>query len=137
MVSSNFIPAGGPPQKPLNRELFAIMGEDRIRKMLSLHYQNLEQSKVRALFPEDMETAAQKSADFFIQIMGGPPYFSQKQGPPRMRARHMPFAITPQARDIWLDCFLRALDELPFPENERPEFEEFLRDFSLWMINTQ
>lgn len=89
------------------------------------------------LFPEDLEAASQKSADFFIQVMGGPPLYSQKHGPPRMRMRHMPFPISARARDIWLDCFTKALDELPFPADLRAEFEEFLNSFSAWMINTR
>ena len=52
-----------------------------------------------------------------------------------MRARHLPFEITVDARDIWLDCFREALDELPFPAEHRAEFEEFLDGFSMWMVN--
>jgi len=134
-VSDVFTPPGGPPQKPLNRELFGILGEEKIREMLRIHYSHLEESSVRDLFPQDMEEASQKAADFFIQVMGGPPYYAQKYGPPRMRARHMPFPISPEARNIWLACFRKALDELPFPEENRAEFDEFLDSFSNWMIN--
>lgn len=137
IVSEPFVPPGGPPQKPLNRDLFERLGEETIRRLLRLHYARLEQSAVRGLFPEDMEAASQKAADFFIQVMGGPPHYAQKYGPPRMRMRHMPFTITKRARDIWLECFRAALDELPFPTELRPEFEEFLDSFSLWMVNTQ
>lgn len=113
------------------------MGEETIRRMLQLHYERLAGSPVRNLFPEDMEEAAQKAADFFIQVMGGPPLYAQKHGPPRMRMRHMPFAITPEARRIWLECFRGALDDLPFPPEHRSDFEEFLDSFSDWMVNTQ
>ena len=34
-----------------------------------------------------------------------------RKGHPRMRARHMPFAIGPAARDQWLMCMDRALEE--------------------------
>ena len=136
-MNEPFVPTGGPPQKPLNRELYALMGEPLIRQMLRLHYARLEQSAVRNLFPEDMEAASQKAADFFVQVMGGPPLYAQKHGPPRMRMRHMPFAITPKARAIWLECFLGALDDLPFPPEHRAEFEEFLDSFSDWMVNSQ
>lgn len=136
-MNEPFVPPGGPPQKPLNRELFALLGEDAIRKMLRLHYTRLEASAVRNLFPEDMVAASDKAADFFVQVMGGPPLYAQKHGPPRMRMRHMPFAITPKAREIWLLCFRGALDDLPFPGEHRAEFEEFLDSFSDWMVNTQ
>ncbi len=138
VVKDIYVPPGGPPQKPLNRELYNILGEDLIRRMLDVHYRNLDKSEAAPLFAGiDMKVSAQKSADFFIQIMGGPYLYSQKNGPPRMRARHVPFAITPKARDVWLDCFRRALDEVEFPAEHRPEFEEFLDSFSAWMVNTR
>ena len=72
-----YTPPGGPPQKPINRELFKILGEERIRRMLSLFYANLSDTAIRHYFPKDpegLEAAAQRSADFFIQIMGGPAF---------------------------------------------------------------
>lgn len=132
-----FVPPGGPPQKPLDRDILPAVGEEKIRELLQLHYRNLEASEVRGMFPEDMVQSADKSADFFIQAMGGPPHYSRKFGPPRMRARHIPFTITPRAREIWLDCFRRAMDDLPFPPEVRPQFEEFLESFSAWMVNAR
>ncbi len=131
-----YTPPGGPPQgQPLNREILPALGESEVRRLLQLHYKNLEASPIRGIFSEDMVAAADKSADFFIQLMGGPPYFSQKYGPPRMRARHIPFPISEKSRQIWLDCFRRAMDDLPFSPEHRPEFEAFLESFSAWMVN--
>lgn len=135
-----FVPPGGPPQTPVNRELYGILGEERIRRLLSLHYQYLGESSLDYMFPsapEEREHAAQRSADFFIQIMGGPPTYSEKHGPPRMRMRHLPFEIHTGARNLWLDCFRDALDELSFPAEHREEFEAFLEEFSMWMVNTK
>jgi hemoglobin len=57
-----------------------------------------------------------------------------------MRARHLPFPITPRARAEWLACFERVLAHAParygFPAQHLPGFRAFLRDFSLWMVNT-
>ncbi|MCR9142823.1 MAG: bacitracin resistance protein BacA [bacterium] len=133
-----FVPPGGPPQKPVNRELFSILGEEEIRRLLLLHYQALAASGIAEMFPSSADAlaaAANRSADFFIQIMGGPAYYSEKHGPPRMRMRHLPFEIHTPARDLWLECFRDALDALPFPSEHRSEFEEFLESFSMWMVN--
>jgi len=135
-MSEIYIPPGGPPQSsPPSPEILKVLGEEGIRKLLSLHYKNLEDTSIRNIFAKDMEQSAQRSADFFIQILGGTPYYSQKNGPPRMRQRHMPFEITEEARLIWLDCFRRAMDELPFPQEYRKSFEDFLESFSAWMVN--
>lgn len=132
-----FVPPGGPPQKPIDRAILPAVGEAEIRRLLQLHYANLAGTELAGMFPEDMQDSADRSADFFIQAMGGPPYYAEKHGPPRMRARHMPFPITPRAREIWLDCFRRALDALPFPAEHRAGFEEFLESFSAWMVNSR
>lgn len=135
-MSDFYTPPSGPPQgKPPSPEILKKIGEEGLRTLLRLHYQNLEGSSIRGMFPEDMLQSADKSADFFIQLLGGPPYFSQKYGPPRMRARHMPFPISEKARQIWLECFLKAMDDLPFPGEFRAEFVRFLEDFSAWMVN--
>ena len=57
-----------------------------------------------------------------------------------MRARHLAFRITPQARSEWLACFerilQRAVQEFAFPAEHLDGFRQFLEKFSLWMVNT-
>jgi len=43
--------------------------------------------------------------------MGGPNLYMEKHGHPRLRMRHMPFAIDESARDQWMHCMKLALDE--------------------------
>jgi hemoglobin len=142
----NYIPPKGPPQKPAPK-LFPILGEENIRKLLYYHYKNLSKSEISHLFPkkeEELRLAADKNADFFIQVLGGPPYFSQKYGPPMMRARHGKFPITYEARKIWLESFFKAIEQLkkeldpniPFDDEKEKSFKEFLISFSEWMVNT-
>jgi hemoglobin len=124
-----------------SREIYGLMGEAAIERMIEDFYRELDGSSIRPLFPADMMAAAQKSAAFFVGLLGGPPLYQQRYGNPMMRARHLRFAITPRARDEWLECFGRVLAEAParygFPAQHLPGFRAFLRDFSLWMVNTQ
>lgn len=88
-----------------------------------------------------MKIAAQHSADFFIQICGGPKYFNQNRGAPQMRQRHAPFRITPHARLHWLVTFEEALqpiinEKLSSEENIQ-SFWNYLNVFSQWMINSR
>tara|TARA_B100001939_G_scaffold276002_1_gene244117 strand:- start:19263 stop:19715 length:453 start_codon:yes stop_codon:yes gene_type:complete len=139
-VQDIFVPPGGPPQgSPPPREIYGVLGEQGIRDLLLAHYRKLARSTIAFLFPDEpeaLEAAANKSADFFIQLMGGPPLFVQKHGPPRMRARHMPFEVTESGRKEWLRCFQEALDEQSFPAEYRAAFDEFLDSFSAWMVNS-
>ena len=116
------------------------MGETAIVRMIEDFYRELERSPLRPLFPANMMAAAQKSAAFFVGLLGGPPLYHQRYGNPMMRARHLPFRITPRAREEWLACFERVLADAPtrhgFPLQHLSGFRAFLRDFSLWMVNT-
>lgn len=126
---------------PPSREIYARMGEESIFRMIEDFYRELEASPLRSLFPADMAAASRKSAAFFVGLLGGPPLYHQRHGNPMMRARHLAFTITPGARLLWLACFDRVLDRATeryaFPAEHLPGFRAFLRDFSLWMVNTE
>jgi hemoglobin len=137
-----YVPPEGPPQgiNP-NSQIYAKMGEDCIFKMLEDFYLELETSSIRHLFPEDLKEASKKSAAFFVFILGGPPLYQQQFGPPRMRQRHLPFAIDETARLVWLQCFRRILQDADkkyhFPMEHMDGFLQFLDKFSAWMVNTR
>lgn len=134
-------PEGPPPADPRNQEIYAKMGEDNIFKMLEDFYLELEKSSIRHLFPDDMIQASKKSAEFFVFLLGGPPLYQQKYGPPRMRHRHMPFIIDETARQVWLSCFQKILvnadKKYNFPMDYMTGFWNFLDKFSAWMVNTK
>jgi len=135
-----FTPPGGPPQGPRPApEIFAALGEKGVFALLAELYERLETSSVRHLFPADMPAASRRSAAFFVQLLGGPPLFSQAYGPPQMRARHLPFEIDEAAREVWLDAFRAVLASAElhygFPAEALPGFEAFLESFSSWMVN--
>jgi hemoglobin len=141
MTREIYVPPGGPGQiQPPSHDIFAHMGEANIFTMMEDFYNELEQSSIRHLFPKDMVAASQKSAAFFVGLLGGPPLYHQRYGNPAMRARHMPFVIDEAARQVWLDCFeavlAHASKKYNFPEEHLPGFYEFLKGFSRWMVNT-
>lgn len=135
------IPAQGPPQEGPSREIYALMGEENIFRMLKDFYAELEKSPIRPMFPPDMAEASRKSAMFFVGLLGGPPLYQKEFGPPRMRARHIPFEIDEAARQVWLGCFDRvlegAVEKYKFPAQHLEGFRKFLREFSAWMVNTK
>ncbi len=136
-----YIPPGGPPRAAApDPAIYETMGEANIFAMLEDFYRELEHSPLRAMFPPNMVKASQKSAAFFVGLLGGPPLYHERYGNPMMRARHMPFAIDEAARQEWLACFDRVLADAPtkynFPAEHLPGFRAFLAGFSGWMVNT-
>jgi len=137
-----FVPLAGPPQvAPPSREIYAAMGEANIFRMLEDFYRELGQSPIRHLFPPDLTVASQRSAAFFVGLLGGPPLYHQRYGNPALRARHLPFPIDEAARQAWLQAFERILERASesytFPVQHLEGFRVWLREFSRWMVNTR
>lgn len=122
------------------KELLTILKEEGIRQMVSDHYDLLSQSEIKHLFPrieEALEKAKQRSSDFFIQILGGHPYFNENRGKPMLAGRHAGFKITSEARIVWLNCYQQVLSKLNVPEEVIQSFWNYLNVFSFWMVNTK
>ncbi len=83
------VPAIDPRSVPApSREIFALMGEANITRMIADLYVELEASPIRAMFGADMAQGATRSAAFFTGLLGGPPLYAERYGNPMMRARH-------------------------------------------------
>lgn len=120
-------------------DFLKYIGEEKFRALVSRHYDLLTESSVNHLFPKSekaLEMAKSRSADFFIQLMGGPEYYKENRGEPMMRKRHLPFKIDMNARITWLQCYQIALNEMKdVPAHLLQSYWDYLDKFSLWMIN--
>lgn len=139
-----YVPPGGPPRiPPPSKEIYRLMGEENIFKLLDAVYEEFSQSSIAYMFPtgDALTEAAQKSGAFFVGLCGGPPLYHQRYGSPMLRGRHMPFVIDEAARQEWLRCFDLVLDEAVekynFPEPHLASFRTFLHGFSTWMVNSK
>jgi len=121
-------------------EFLNLLTEIGVRQMVSDHYDLLSKSGISPLFPSTetaLDKAKQNSADFFIQICGGPSYFLQSRGKPMLVKRHAVIAITPKARIIWLQCYIEVLSKLELPNDVIQSFWNYLNVFSSWMVNSK
>ena len=65
------------------------------------------------MYPEeDLGPAAERLTMFLEQYWGGPGTYSEQRGHPRLRMRHQPFKVNPEARDRWLAHMRAAVDTL-------------------------
>lgn len=74
-----------------------------------------EDALLRPMYPaeSDLREERENLALFLIQYFGGPPIYGRKRGHPRLRMRHAPFTIGPEARDAWLRHMAVALETTP------------------------
>jgi hemoglobin len=120
-------------------EIYKRIGEEGVRKLIHDHYALLRKSDINHLFPQDdkaFEQAEKNSADFFVQMLGGPQHYFENRGRPMMAKRHAAFKIQPKSRKTWLRCYQEILPKLDLPEELIKTFWDYLNLFSLWMVNT-
>jgi hemoglobin len=82
---------------------------------------------LRPIYPEpDLAGARHRLTLFLAQYWGGPTTYDQERGHPRLRMRHAPFAIGPEARDAWLGHMRAALAEVAPPPDVAAELDRYL-----------
>lgn len=82
---------------------------------------------LRPLYPEaDLAGATRRLTLFLAQYWGGPRTYDQERGHPRLRMRHVPFAIDAAARDRWLLHMRAAIAELTPPPDVTAELEGYI-----------
>ena len=87
-----------------------------VRKLVNRFYDLMDQlpeaASIRQLHAPDLDEAREKFFMFLSGWLGGPSLYIEKYGHPKLRQRHMPFAIGEAERDQWMLCMTRAMDEL-------------------------
>lgn len=103
-------------------------GEAGVKRLVDLFYDAMESlpeaQEIRAMH-DDMPRAREKLYLFLSGWLGGPPLYWQKHGHPRLRMRHMPFAIDEKAAAQWMFCMAYALDAF---QETNPLDETFVRN---------
>lgn len=94
-----------------------------------------EAAGIRAMHAADLSSAHDKLFKFLSGWLGGPDLFVQEYGHPRLRQRHFPFAIDAAARDQWMLCMTKALDEVSMAANFRENLSQALQQLVTHMIN--
>lgn len=118
-------------------EVYARIGEEGFARLVRAFYAQVPGDDILGPMypPYDMEGAEQRLRDFLIGRFGGPPRYVEQRGHPRLRMRHMPFAIDMEARNRWMSLMDRALDEAALPADVTAHLREFLGGVATFMIN--
>jgi hemoglobin len=106
----------------------AVGGEETFRRLVSAFYQGVAgDPELRPVYPsEDLGPAEEHLRLFLIQYWGGPGTYSERRGHPRLRMRHVHFAIGEAERDAWLRHMRAALDELALEEAYDAQLWDYL-----------
>lgn len=111
-----------PPTEQTPYDYFG--GAPFFESLVEAFYERVAQDPVlRPMYPPgDLGPARRRLTMFLEQYWGGPSTYSEERGHPRLRMRHVGFAIDSGARDRWLAAMYEAILE----QKMTPEAEQML-----------
>ena len=114
-------------------------GEPMVRRLVDRFYDLMElepaYAELRALHPTTLEGSRDKLYWFLCGWLGGPSHYTDRFGHPRLRARHLPFAIGIKERDQWLHCMAQAMEELGIDPHLADRLAAAFFNTADWMRN--
>ncbi|WP_433677303.1 globin [Microbacterium gorillae] len=115
-----------------------IGGHETFVKLVDVFYAGVAKDEVlKPMYPEeDLGPAAERLTLFLEQYWGGPSTYSERRGHPRLRMRHMPFHVNPDARDRWLKHMRTAVDALELAPIHEVALWDYLERAAHAMVNT-
>ena len=116
----------------------AVGGAPTFERLVAAFYRGVAQDEpLRALYPEaDLAAAERRLRMFLEQYFGGPRTYSEERGHPRLRMRHVPYAVTLDMRDRWLRHMLDALESLDLPDAHAEAMREYFVRAADMLVNS-
>ena len=117
--------------------LFERVGGGRFFvELVDRFYERVERDVLlRPVYPEELEPGKTYLALFLAQYWGGPPLYSMERGHPRLRQRHLPFAIGEPERDAWVGHMLASVASMGISREDEAEMAEYFERAATMMIN--
>lgn len=117
--------------------LCSDLGETQLRAMVAAFYRRVPGDDLLGPMypPGDMAGAEKRLADFIVYRLGGPMTYIEERGHPRLRGRHLPFAIGEAERDRWMKLMTEAMTEVAVPEAAAQLMQEFFGQVAEAMRN--
>jgi Truncated hemoglobins len=141
MMTTNLRDTAVAPADPARTPYEQLGGQAGVRALVDRFYDLMDMDEdlapLRALHGPSLDAARDKLWMFLCGYLGGPSLYVERYGHPRLRARHLPFAIDTRARDLWLACMERALRDQGVAA---PLAERLMHDFYAvadWMRNRE
>ncbi len=123
---------------PLDEGLvYARIGEDGFARLVRAFYAQVPTDDILGpMYPaDDLVGAEDRLRDFLVGRFGGPPRYIEQRGHPRLRMRHLPFAIDMTARNRWVALMDQALVDAALPDDAVAVLQPFFHHMASFMIN--
>ncbi|MEZ4367320.1 MAG: group II truncated hemoglobin [Kofleriaceae bacterium] len=117
----------------------AIGGDATVRRLVDRFYDLMdtlpEAATVRAMHATSLASSRDKLHLFLTGWLGGPQVYVERYGHPRLRARHLPFAIGTAEAAAWMRCMAQALAEIVDDATVRDQLADALARLADHMRN--
>lgn len=117
----------------------ALGGEEGVRALVDRFYDLMDlepaYAGIRRLHPTPLDASRDKLHWFLCGWLGGPQHYVERFGHPRLRARHLPYAIGSAERDQWLACMGQALAERGVDAALAAQLQQAFAGTADWMRN--
>jgi hemoglobin len=114
-------------------------GEAAVRALVDRFYDLMDiepgYRELRAAHGSTLADARDKLFWFLCGWLGGPAHYTERFGHPRLRMRHMPFAIGVLERDQWVACMDQAMRECALDAALRERLNQSFFQTADWMRN--
>ncbi|MDP3481973.1 MAG: group II truncated hemoglobin [Sulfuricella sp.] len=118
-----------------------IGGEEVVRKLVDRFYDLMDQQQdlqgIRELHAKSLKASREKLFLFLSGWLGGPQLYVEKYGHPRLRQRHVAFAIGESERDQWMSCMIQAMQDVGLDEGLRKELAAAFQKTADFMRNKE
>jgi hemoglobin len=123
------------PTTPYDR----LGGESAVRTLVDRFYDLMDlepaYAGIRRLHPSTLDGSRDKLHWYLCGWLGGPNHYIERFGHPRLRARHLPYAIGTAERDQWLACMAQAMREVDVDTRLAHKLGEAFNGVADWMRN--
>jgi len=116
-----------------------VGGEAAVDRLVEAFYRRMDSQPeargIRAMHEADLSPTKDVLKRYLGEWLGGPKLYSQERGHPRLRMRHLRFAIGPSERDQWMACMDGALGEVIDDAGLREQLRNNFYKLADWVRN--
>ena len=127
------------PQQAGTTPYDMLGGEAGVFALVDCFYDLMDEApeyfSIRKLHPPALDGSREKLKMYLSGWLGGPNLYIEQFGHPRLRARHLPFAIGVDERDQWLACMFSAMEQIGVAEPLKTKLQESFFGTADWMRN--
>lgn len=127
-----------PPIKKPSKFLDTI-GREMITKTILYHFSLMRKIASQNFYLneyQDLMDEVIKIAHFMTEALGCSAIYTNEYGCTALLDSKLPFNLSENARELWLNLYIQTLKDVNFPKNMLPDFWNWLELFSLYLLDT-